>query len=362
MDNLLMERVDCEPDFEADVRTASAPARAAAREGPAVVQKLRVLAVEDVASQRMLLAKMLSMSGFEVTQACDGNEALRMIAAANPQIIITDWVMPNMDGIELCRRVRAAPGGESLYIVILTAHGDEQSVVQAFEAGADEFLNKPIVPRELNARLRAARRVIELQAALRRKSEILQGANEKLAHMNQQLFNAAHTDALTGLPNRRYILGRLKQEWATRQRRQTPLSVIMLDLDHFKLINDTYGHDVGDIVLQRMGQILPAHVRTEDTVGRVGGEEFIVVCPYTDRAEVALVAERIRMRIERDCHDESMAGWRMTGSIGVATADAHMLNWEDLVKAADQAMYQAKSGGRNCIFSTEGRLAAGAQR
>ncbi len=311
--------------------------------------RLRVLIAEDTASQRLILIKQVEALGFETETAQDGEHALEMIGRQRPHILLTDWVMPKVDGIGVCKVTRASDAGKLIYIIMLTSHGDEDHLVEAFAAGADDYLTKPIKPRELEARLRAGKRVVELQVALGREAENLQTVNEDLAVANRQLFDFAHTDALTGLPNRRYILGRLKQEWAVHTRRLSPLSLILLDIDCFKVVNDQHGHDVGDIVLERVAHIMRREIRLEDTVARFGGEEFLIITPGTDLAGAKQIAERIRVNIAREVFTFSGASWHVTASLGVAAANLDAEGFQGLLKSADQALYCAKGAGRNQV-------------
>ena len=317
--------------------------------GQTPMPRLRVLIAEDTASQRLVLIKQVEALGFEAVTAQDGEHALVMIEQQRPHILLTDWVMPKIDGIGVCKVTRASDAGKLIYIIMLTSHGDEDHLVEAFAAGADDYVTKPIKPRELEARLRAGKRVVELQVALRREAENLQTVNRNLAVANRQLFDFAHTDALTGLPNRRYILDRLKQEWSVHTRRLSPLSLILLDIDYFKVVNDKRGHDVGDTVLERVAHIMRREIRTEDTVARFGGEEFLIITPGVDLAGAKQVAERIRVNIAREVFTLSGTSWHVTASLGVATANLEAEGFQGLLKSADQALYCAKGAGRNQV-------------
>lgn len=317
--------------------------------GQTPLPRLRVLIAEDTASQRLVLIKQVEALGFEAETAQDGEHALGMIEQQRPHILLTDWVMPKVDGIGVCKVTRASDAGKLIYIIMLTSHGDEDHLVEAFAAGADDYLTKPIKPRELEARLRAGKRVVELQVALGREAENLQTVNEDLAVANRQLFDFAHTDALTGLPNRRYILGRLKQEWSVHTPRLSPLSLILLDIDYFKVVNDQHGHDVGDAVLERVAHIMRREIRLEDTVARFGGEEFLIITPGTDLAGAKQIAERIRVNIAREVFTFSGASWHVTASLGVAAANLDAEGFQGVLKSADQALYCAKGAGRNQV-------------
>jgi diguanylate cyclase (GGDEF)-like protein len=242
------------------------------------------------------------------------------------------------------------------YVILLTGNGDHQKLVEAFDAGADDYIQKPIVPRELQARLRPARRVVGMQRQLAREAEQVREANARLEALNRQLASVALTDALTGLPNRRHLLERMRQDWALALRQQRNFCVVFVDLDHFKLVNDERGHEAGDIVLERTARVLRRTVRTEDTVGRFGGEEFVIMCPGCPVDDAMIVAERIRVNLAAE--EFSLGGhvWRVTASFGVSSALATAaLDWSDVVRSADEALYRAKHLGRNRVESQDVR-------
>lgn len=312
---------------------------------------LRVLVVEDSDSQRLTLVHLLGALGFEVREARNGIEALARLGEHPAHVIVTDLVMPDLDGIGLCRAVRATAEGPSSYIVVLTGVDDHEKLIEAFDAGADDFLAKPINRRELEARLRAARRVVGLQQRLNREAESLRELNSRLEVANRQLASVALTDALTGLPNRRHLLERLGQEWAGAARHQSQFALVFVDLDHFKQINDRKGHDVGDIVLERVARVLRRHVRVEDTVGRFGGEEFLILCPGSSLESATAIAERIRAQLARERFEIGGSSWSVTASFGVAAAlpSAAPEGWTDTLRRADAALYLAKHRGRDRV-------------
>ena len=312
---------------------------------------LRVLVVDDSEAQRLILLKQVRALGFDAVVADDGADALTKLDQYRPHIILTDWVMPNMDGIDLCRLARASARGRLLYIILLTAFGDDDRLVEAFESGADDFVNKPVNVRELEARLRAAKRIISLQTELRRKIESLRELNTELTDANRRLFDFAHHDALTGLPNRRLMVERLQQAWSEYQRRGKSFAVAVLDLDHFKRVNDELGHDAGDQVLARIARVLRRQIRAEDTVARFGGEEFLILMPETDIQAAVQLAERVRTAIEREQFVGGGRGWSVTASVGVAAANASTKSRDELLKGADEALYEAKGAGRNRVCS-----------
>ncbi len=310
---------------------------------------IRVLVAEDTESQRLVLMKQVRALGFEAYAAIDGDDAIAKLEQYRPHIVLTDWFMPGLDGIEVCRIARATKRGRLLYIIMLTAHGDDDRLVEAFEAGADDYLNKPVNVRELHARLRAGKRIVALQTELRRNADNLRALNADLTAANRRLYEVAHLDSLTGLPNRRLMVERLQQEWAAYKRRLIPLSLILLDIDHFKLVNDMHGHDSGDTVLTRIAQILRQEIRAEDTVARMGGEEFLVLSPNTNGSAALDLAERMRIRVAAEVFSGAGRSWSVTASFGVGVAEQEMSDWGAVFKRADRALYQAKAEGRNRV-------------
>lgn len=310
---------------------------------------LRLLIVDDDPVTLRLLTKQLTALGHTVYTAADGRAALRLILETSPQLILTDWQMPEIDGIALCKSLRQTKAGQQMYIIMLTANEDEDHLVLALSSGADDYMVKPVRPKTLEARIRAAQRVIRLQEEIQRDKEEIQQYTAELAIMNRKLEQAALTDALTNLPNRRYATDRLKQEWAVSIRSQRPLSCMMIDIDHFKQVNDTYGHDVGDAVLQETAAALKESLRLNDVVCRLGGEEFLVICPDTDVRGAVVCAERLRRLVETNLIKTLGFNRNVTISIGVASRGEEMPHLDAMLRAADQALYAAKQSGRNRV-------------
>jgi two-component system cell cycle response regulator len=447
---------------------------------------MRVLIAEDSTVARKLLERNLQQMGYEVVAAEDGAKAWDAYQHAPTPIVITDWEMPHMNGVELCRAIRQHPTEHYTYLMMLTARGQKEDKLQALDAGADAFLNKPLDIAELQANLRVAERILQAEADLQAQKRQLQDLNEELVSQNEQLqqsyrlveyanrrfselfenvpiacftvdiegsirewnlaaqqlygytkeevlfqpfyakvFHGASaskmheilqrviqgsvmagiesedydsegnlhyvlrsvfpirnpnrevvgaivsvvdvtyrieyenqlkalnqklqslavTDGLTGLHNHRAFQDYLEEQFQVAMRNKQPLAVILMDVDHFKQYNDTYGHQAGDEVLRQVAQILSAHVREGDFVARYGGEEFVVVLPRTDSESAVAVAERLREAVQS-------AEWRLrpvTGSFGVACIRPDMETRQELIEAADQALYQAKKNGRNRV-------------
>jgi diguanylate cyclase (GGDEF)-like protein len=291
-----------------------------------------VLVAEDDPMFRKILQNWLQSWDYKVIVATDGTEAWSILQQERPpDLLILDWVMPGIDGMELCRRIRERQSPSYQYILVVTANDARQDVVRGLEAGADDYLTKPFDKGELRARLRVGTRILTLQEDLIRAREDLR-------------FQATH-DVLTGIWNRRAILDLLHCEIERAARFRASTGVLMLDLDQFKKINDTYGHLTGDAVLKETAQRITQVVRSYDFVGRYGGEEFLVLLPGCDKEQAEQSGERIRLAVTATPLIVGESGISVTISIG-ATATIGGPETEVLAKA-DAALYQAKNAGRN---------------
>jgi two-component system cell cycle response regulator len=296
---------------------------------------MKILLADDEPIARTMLEHWLAGWGYQVTLARDGESALQALKDDNElRLLVVDWVMPKKDGIEVCKAIRSGPQEPYVYIVLLTAKDDKSDIIAGLDAGADDYLVKPCNPLELKVRLRAGRRVIELQEQLVKARESLR-------------FEAMH-DSLTGLLNRGAVLEQLTKELVRASRRGTPVSVLMGDLDHFKAINDTHGHAAGDAVLRETARRLKAGVRAYDSVGRLGGEEFIAVLPECDAKTGLSVAQRLCRALSDTPTQFAGAPISQSISIGVASTDQFgSSNAAELIRAADAALYRAKHAGRS---------------
>ncbi len=325
---------------QADHETASRTTRS---------DSLRLLVVDDDAAVRRLLEQQLRKCGYDVFVANDGLEALRVDQIEAPQMIITDWMMPNMDGVQLCRRLRSSDGNAFVYIIILTAQAEKDRAVEALNAGADDFLAKPYSPAELIARVRAGERIVQLESNLARRTREVSTYAAQLAAANEQLQAMATTDELTGLLNRRAGLARLDECWALGHRYNDSIACIVCDVDHFKRVNDTHGHTAGDCVLRAIARVMRESVRAGEIPCRVGGEEFLVICPKATAADARQAAERLRACVEQQRIDIGGDDVRVTISLGVAECTPAMKTPDEVYAAADCALYEAKAGGRNRV-------------
>ncbi len=319
-------------------------------------EPLTILAVDDDRATLLVLEHLLRGLGHRVHTAPDGKTALARAMTVRPQIIISDWIMPGINGIALCKALRETDEGRRMYFIVLSALEQDDQLVEAFESGVDDYLTKPFTPRVLAARLRAGMRVIRLQEEARRDNDNMRKFAAELAVANRRLQQAALTDPLTGLPNRRHGMERLEQEWAASMRNHRPMTCMMIDIDRFKQINDTHGHDMGDLVLRQAAGVLRKEARAEDVVCRMGGEEFLVIAADLNLAAARHVAERLRRAVAQTLFSSGPVHCHATISVGVAQREPSMQRADELLKAADRALYAAKALGRDQVVA-EPRLA-----
>jgi two-component system, cell cycle response regulator len=283
---------------------------------------------------RMILQSWLEAWGYRVTLAEDGGQAWKALQQEPPpQLLILDWMMPQTNGVELCRRVRKENRTPYQYILLATAKDGKQDLVKGLEAGADDYLTKPFDKSELRARLKACNRILTLQ-------------DSQIQAQEQLLFQATH-DLLTGVWNRGAILETFRRELDRAARSKTATGLLMLDVDHFKAINDTHGHLVGDGVLKQVTQRIVHAVRGYDSVGRYGGEEFLIVLPGCGRDQIDQGAERVRSAVDDGPLVVDGVNIAVTVSIGAAVATGATVSDLEILAAADAALYRAKRAGRN---------------
>lgn len=299
-------------------------------------RSIDICVIEDDAQQRRLLVNQLMQWGHRVVEADSGESGLRSIYEHHPRIVICDIVLPDLSGIELCERVRADAALDNLHLLLLTAHDDHARRASAFAAGADDYLRKPYDADQLQARIRTGLRLHRLQ--------------ERLQH-------AAITDGLTGLWNHSHFRNSVEREYLRVRRYGGRVALLMIDLDHFKAVNDTYGHEAGNRVLKLTARHLERNVRETDLLARYGGEEFAVICPETSLDEATQLAERIRKTLPQTVRLPEHPQLVVRTSCGVATSeDPRVQSAQELVNLADQALYCSKRGGRNRVTACTGSL------
>lgn len=293
---------------------------------------MEILIADDDALSRKVLKDALSKWGYEVIVANNGNQAWAMLQKSNrPNIAILDWMMPGIDGVEICSRLRKLNLPNYIYVILLTSKSRREDIVKGLESGADDYIIKPFYHEELKSRLKIGQRIVELE---------------------HRILKLASTDYLTGLLNRRAFLMRMEREINRCQREESPLGIIIMDIDHFKKVNDNYGHQIGDLVLQEFSATIAACCRVYDFSGRYGGEEFIVCLPGADKWNTLQVAERMRNSIEAQKtfipdKDDYIS---TTASFGITSMSlGYPKNADELIKEADDALYRAKRQGRNQV-------------
>ena len=316
----------------------------------AVFSGLDLLLIDDDAIMLTRFAKQLTDAGHRIGTCSNSDAALQYVIEHQPQMVIINGHMKLGGGLALCKMLRSSDFGKNLYLIMYAATENEDALVEALDAGIDAYLTKPVSLRVLLAHIRTGHRIVLLQQELEKESQDIQRYTAELASANRRLRILANTDILTCLPNRRYALERLAQEWATAQRCKLPMSVLMLDLDHFKSVNDTFGHDVGDQVLTHTAKLMKEVSRASDIVCRLGGEEFLIIAPNTAGSVALLLAERIRSSIEKNQFKGLLQHPLITVSIGVAGSVDAKTGWNELMKLADQALYSVKHSSRNRVL------------
>ena len=303
-------------------------------------EQIPILIVEDEKITRRLIGNMLTKEGYKVVAVDNGVKALEQLKKTFFQIVISDWMMPGLDGLDLCRAIREKEWDGYVFIIILTHKDSKDDIVSGLEAGADDYLTKPFNHEELIARINAGVRIINLEKSLK-------SANKKIRVLSI-------TDPLTGCFNRSYLNERLTLELTRARRYRHPLSVIICDIDHFKKINDNYGHQTGDAVLKEFAAIMMASIRDKiDWMVRYGGEEFLIILPETDTSGTQILAERLREKITEKTFNIAGHAISITASFGSTCiypgSDSKSYTQEAIIEAADALLYEAKESGRNCV-------------
>ncbi len=303
---------------------------------------MKILIAEDDKVSRMVLIRTLEKRGYEVLSARDGQEGWEIFQKekGNISIAILDWMMPGINGLELCRRIKEAATSHYVYVIFLTGKKDIEDIVEGLKTGADDYLTKPFDKRELSYRVEVGQRIVELEKALK--------------ESNQKLHEMAVTDSLTGIFNRRAILERLRNEISRAGREKSQLCLMILDIDHFKRVNDEHGHTVGDQTLIKVVNRINFQLRPYDTMGRYGGEEFLLCFPGVNPEAGRKIAERVRTCICKKPFEIDDKRFNVSISLGVTSivpstdGDTNDL-LEAMIKTADDALYKAKNAGRNRV-------------
>jgi two-component system chemotaxis response regulator CheY len=303
-------------------------------------KKFKVLIIDDSPVARKLVELPLSQEGYELILATSGQNGIELFEKHRPDVVITDWMMPDLAGQEICRRIRSSSQHSHAYVIVLTGQTDKGNLVQALALGADDYLTKPFHRGELLARVAVGARTVALCQQIEAK--------------NKQLEELALTDALTGLPNRRAIENWAASQLSSAARHGYSFWVVLADLDHFKKVNDTLGHDAGDEVLKKFSRILKSSLRRGDLCGRLGGEEFLVVLTHTNKENALAVIERIRTELANTPFTFGGCTFAVTASFGLAGFEGSQKpsTLSKLRAMADAALYSAKRGGRNRIEFT----------
>lgn len=298
---------------------------------------MRILIADDDPTTRRLLELVLIRWGYDVTVTEDGQHAAQALRRPNsPRLVILNWMMPGLDGVDICREIRARQDHRYTYIVLLTARYHPDDVVAGIEAGADDYLTKPFDLHELQARLRAAQRIL--------------AAHEQLLAACDSLQHQATHDQLTGVWNRAALFDLLERTLQRGRRTRSSTSVLLADLDHFKRVNDLHGHPAGDSVLVEVAHRIRSTLRVYDSVGRFGGEEFLVLVPDCDTETARQLAERMIERVGSEPIQSTVGPTAVTLSIGIGTCESRVeMDADSLVRAADAALYSAKQNGRNRV-------------
>ncbi len=301
-----------------------------------------ILVVDDETNNRLLLKTYLSSEGYDIEMASTGVEAIKKVNQFSPSIIILDIVLPDTDGFTICKKLKSSKNTSFIPIILVTALRGDDERIKGTSAGADDFITKPYNRVELITRVKSLIRIKHLHKTLEQKYNELEIVKEKLKKL-------AVTDGLTELFNYRAFKNQIHYEIIRSKRFKLPVSLLMIDIDHFKRYNDTFGHPNGDRVLKQFAELLTVNLREVDTIARYGGEEFAIILPGTNKKASSIVAEKLRILVEEyDFHLRNrLPGEKITISIGIATFPDDVEDEEQIIQLADKALYKAKNKGRN---------------
>ncbi len=297
---------------------------------------MKVLIAEDDKVSSKVLEKNIKNWGYKVAITSNGQQAWKVFQKDEIPLAILDWMMPKINGLELCQKVRHLKKDNYTYIILLTSKDRQEDLLQGFRAGADDYIVKPFDPLELKARLQTGKRIVDLQ--------------NQLIYSKKKIEEQAKQDSLTKLWNRAAIIQLLEEELDRSRREKKPVGMLLVDIDYFKNINDTYGHLVGDVVLIEVASRMKKNVRLYDRIGRYGGDELLVVLPNCRLTQVQVIAERLRLAVSQKKIKTDMGSLGVTLSLGAFSSENQPeISTDNLIKASDNALYQAKRNGRNCI-------------
>ncbi len=306
---------------------------------------MKILIVEDNMVSLTLLKKTLAGQGHEIVTAEDGQKAWEIFSEGGVKLVIADWMLPGLDGLDLCRRIRKASDNGYVYFIILTGKDRKNEIIEGLEAGADDYVTKPFDIEELRVRIRAGMRILNLEKELTEK-------NQRLLQLNRRLESLASIDPLMEIGNRRSFYATIAKVHDRACRYHQPYGLAIADIDWFKAYNDTYGHMAGDQVLKAVARAIKETIRNSDEVFRFGGEELVIIMPNQTLEAMRTAAERVRAAIsELDIEHRGSASGKLSASFGTAifSDTASAIAWEEILEQADKALYQAKAGGRNRV-------------
>lgn len=320
-------------------------------------EKKVILIVDDNPQNLQVLAELLDKSGYELVLALDGNQAFEFISNEKPDLILLDIMMPEIDGFEVCKRLKVKEETKDIPIIFLTAKAEVDNIVKGFETGAVDYVTKPFNTIELKMRIKTHLELKKSRDELKRYNSELLRANEiinkkmkELQETKERLEIASNTDPLTSLYNRRYMTEKLKEEVVRYKRNQRIFSLISADIDFFKKVNDTYGHDCGDYMLKSISDIMCKNTREQDLISRWGGEEFLILLPETDVKGAEILSEKLRKIIEASLFEYDEYKISITMTFGVVAYDSEG-GIDETIKKADNALYEGKAKGRNCVIA-----------
>ncbi len=299
-----------------------------------------ILAVDDISTNLKLLRVILEPVGYNLSFAKGGNEALERVKTVKPDLILLDLMMPDMNGLEVCKQLKTDPKYADIPIIFLTASSEQKHIINAFESGAVDYINKPFKTAELFAR-------IQNHLLLKHTIDELKSTQMDLQKALAEVQKLANTDPLTGVLNRRSLFDFAHQEFNRVSRYGSYFSLLLMDLDNFKKVNDNYGHQVGDKALCTVVQAIKNTIRNVDILGRYGGEEFMAILPETDAEQAFILAERIRQMVASNILETDQGNLQLTISIGVTTYSTKDQSLDDIISRADKGVYQGKEQGRN---------------